>query len=586
MTKHKKLLRFTKTILTLSLVVAISLSSASVANAAALGIDVSKYQGAINWGAVPSSGVSYTFIKVGSTKSGVDPAFAANVIGAQAAGIRTGVYIYSYATSVEAAVNEANLVLQWIEGYNINFPVAFDIEDKVQAGLDANTVTAMCNAFCDVIAAAGYHPIVYTGTNFFRKHMTPALRYDIWIAQYAKACEIPGHAIWQASSTGTIAGVPGQVDINYMYKDYHNLIIPVGFTQRDGYTYFYNNYRMQFGWVDFAGGRYHMDALGRMNTDWFTDESGTYYLAADGHALIGQNQIGQDRFYFDELGRIRSGWITVADNQYYYDINNGCRMVTGWFNDETGRHYLFPADGHLVKGSITIDKKDYLFDTKGSMLIDWQTINGLKFYYSPVDGAMVKGWFGDLANRYYLSPVDGHMMTGYQNIEKNNYYFDENGLMKTGMIKMGDGTFYFDPNTGMQQTGFVGDVTNRYYFNTVDGRMLTGVQTIGDKVYNFGKDGKMLFGWQNEGGVNFYFNPADGSMMKGLIPSLDGIYAASPADGHQLINEAAVIDGILRCFDTNGKLVAGATYAIGAAVYVCDANGVATLVTPPAPAAQ
>lgn len=586
MTKHNKLFRFTKTILTLMLICAVSLSSTAVANAAALGIDVSKYQGGINWGAVPSSGVSYTFIKVGSTKSGVDPAFAANVAGAQAAGIRTGVYIYSYATSVEAAVNEANLVLQWIEGYNINFPVAFDIEDKTQAGLDANTITAMCNAFGDVIASAGYHPIIYTGANFYRGHMTPALHHDIWIAQYGSSCGIPGHAIWQSSSDGSIAGVSGRVDINYMYKDYHNLIIPVGFAQRGGYTLFYNNYRIQFGWVDFNGARYHMDAQGHMNTDWFTDESGTYYLATDGHALVGQNQVGQDRFYFDEMGRIRSGWITIADNQYYYDGNNGCRMVTGWYNDETGRHYLFPADGHLVKGTINIDNKDYLFSAEGSMLTDWQTVNGLKFYYNPADGAMVRGWLGDIANRYYLSPVDGHMVTGYQPIENATYYFNESGVMQTGMVKIGDGTFYFDPNTGMQQTGFIGDMTGRYYFNTVDGRMLTGLQTIAGQSYYFDTNGKMLVGWQNVNGANFYFNPADGAMMKGLIAGPDGIFGTSQTDGHQLINEVSVIDGISRCFDANGRMVANAPYTIGAAVYVCDANGVATLATPAAPAAQ
>lgn len=523
MTKHKKLFRLTKTVFSFILAAALSLSSASVANAASLGIDVSKYQGAINWGAVPTSGVTYTFIKVGSTKSGIDPAFAANVIGAQAAGIRTGVYLYSYATSVEAAMAEAALVLQWIEGFNINFPVAFDIEDKIQAGLDANTVTAMCNAFCDIVAAAGYHPIVYTGANFYRQHITPALRYDIWIAQYGKACEIPGPAIWQASCTGTVAGVPGQVDINYMYKDYHSFIIPLGFTQRGGYTYLYNNYRMQFGWVDFAGSRYHMDALGRMNTDWFTDETGTYYLAADGHALIGPNQIGKDRFYFDGIGRIQGGWITIADNQYYYDPANGYRMLTGWFNDGSGMHYLFPADGHLVKGPINIDKKDYLFSAEGNMLVDWQTIGGLKFYYSPVDGAMVKGWLGDMANRYYLSTVDGHMLTGVQVIDQQTYYFDQNG--------------------------------------------------------------KMAVGWQNINGASFYFDPASGAMLKGLIPGADGTYGTSPEDGHQLKNEAVVIDKVLRCFDVNGRLVLNASYTIGAAVYVCDANGVAVPAAPTAPAA-
>lgn len=584
MIRRKKTFHLIRSVLAMALTAVISISTTATADAAALGIDVSKYQGAINWGAVPSSGVSYTFIKVGSTKSGIDPCFAANVAGAQAAGIRTGVYLYSYATSVEAAVNEANLVLQWIEGYNINFPVAFDVEDKVQAGLDANTVTAMCNAFCDVIAGAGYHPIVYTGANFYRRHITPALRYDIWIAQYSGACEIPGHAIWQSSGSGTIAGIPGKVDINYMNKDYHNLIIPVGFAQRGDYTYFYNNYRIQFGWIDFMGARYHTDAMGHMNTGWFTDESGTYYLAADGHALIGQNAVGEDRFYFDEMGRMKGGWITLADNQYFYDAANGCRMVTGWFNDETGRHYLFPADGHLVKGPIHIDDKDYLFDNKGSMLIDWQTVNGLKFYYNPADGAMVRGWFGNDTGRYYLSPVDGHMVTGMQPIDKDVYYFNEEGVMQVGMVTVGDGTYFFDANTGARQTGFIGDMTNRYYFNTADGRMVTGLQSIDGQTYYFNEKGQMQVGWQKAGGTEYFFNPADGTMMKGLIPGTDGIYGASEADGHKLVNEAAVIAGTLRCFDTAGRLVAGVPYTIGTTVYVCDANGVAAAAAPEAPA--
>lgn len=586
MHKHTKTHRFLKTVFALALAVTLSLASVLPAEAAALGIDVSKYQGAINWGAVPSSGVSYAFIKVGSTKSGLDPCFAANVAGAQAAGIRTGVYIYSYATSVEGAVNEANMVLQWIENCNINFPVAYDIEDSVQAGLDANTVTAMCNAFCDVIASAGYHPIVYTGANFYRRHMTPALRYDIWIAQYGKACEIPGHAIWQSSYTGSVAGVAGNVDINYMYKDYHNLIIPVGFAQRGDYTYFYNNYRIQFGWVDYNNARYHMDAAGHMNTGWFTDESGTYYLAADGHALVGQNQVSEDRYYFDASGRIQSGWIPIGDNKYYYDGNNGCRMVTGWFFDETGRHYLHPADGHMVKGTINVEGKDYLFSAEGNMLTDWQNVGGLKFYYNPADGAMVRGFLGDITNRYYLSPVDGHMVTGYQTIDNANYYFNEEGVMQIGMVNIGDGTFYFDPNTGKQQTGFIGDITNLRYFNTVDGRMMTGFQVIDNQVYYFDQTGKMALGWQEIDGASFYFDPASGQMVKGLIQGVDGVYGTSETDGHKLVNEAAAIGGVLRCFDGNGRMVFGTPYTIGAAVYICDANGVAAPAAPVETAVQ
>lgn len=460
MIKHKRVSRFLKTVFSLALAAALSLSSAIPAEAAngapMLGIDVSKYQGAINWAAVPTAGVSYTFIKVGSTKSGIDPYFAANVIGAQAAGIRTGVYIYSYADSVEAAINEALLVIQWIENFNINFPVAFDVEDKVYNNLDPGTITAMCNAFCDVITLAGYHPIVYTGTNFYRKNITPDLRYDTWIAQYNDHCDIPGLSVWQSSCTGTIPGVAGDVDINYMFKDYHNLIIPAGFTNRGEDTYFYNNFRIQTGWIDVNNARYHMDPLGRMQTGWFTDETGAYYLAADGHALVGQNQIDKDRYYFDELGRIHAGWITVADKRYFYDAANGCRMLTGWLNDGTNLYYLLPGEGYMV----------------------------------------------------------------------------------------------------------------------------TGLQTIGGQAYYFDAAGKMMVGWQNLNGVNFYFDPASGAMLKGLVPGPDGFYGTSQTDGHQLKNEAAIIDNVLRCFDENGRLVVGAPYAIGTAVYLCDAGGIATLITP------
>ena len=523
MKKRLHLRSIAKSIVAFSLATTLFLSAGFSSHAAVLGIDVSKWNGGINWGSVAASGVSYTFIKVGSTKSGIDPAFAANVRSAQACGIKTGVYIYSYATSVEAAVNEANLVLQWIEGYNINFPVAFDIEDKTQRGLDPNTVTAMCNAFCDVIASAGYYPIVYTYTNFYKGHMTGDLRYDKWIAQYGSSCNIPGYSIWQASQTGSIPGVPGNVDINYMVKDYNAIIIPFGFIQRGDFVYFYNNYRMQFGWVDVNGLRYHMDAAGHMNTGWFQDESGLYYLAADGHALVGPNQIGNDFFYFTETGNNVGGWITIGEQKFYYDPLNGNRMLKGWFQDETGRHYLFPADGHMVTGPITIDKKNYLFNAEGAMLTGWQELAGQKFFYNPADGSMYTGWLGDISNRYYFSPVNGAMLTGVQNIDGNIYYLNE-------------------------------------------------------------KTGQVLTGWQTIGGTNYYFDPMTGAMYKGLIPGVDGTYYTSEVDGHQAINEAVMIGKNAYVFGADGKMVINQLVQIGDMLYLTDATGVVTATAPANPA--
>ena len=93
----------------------------------ATGIDVSKYQGGINWQQVKAAGVRFAMIRVGTTKKGLDEQFVNNINGANAAGIRTGIYIYSYATTPEQAAAEANQVLQWVAPYSVSFPFAIDI---------------------------------------------------------------------------------------------------------------------------------------------------------------------------------------------------------------------------------------------------------------------------------------------------------------------------------------------------------------------------------------------------------------------------------------------------------------------------
>lgn len=399
-----------KSLLSMMLAVTIFYSSGVSANANVMGIDVSRWQGAIDWNQVAAAGIPYAFIRVGTTKGGVDMRFHENVTNAQAAGIRTGVYIYSYATSVEEAINEALLVLQWIENYNINFPVVIDVEDDVYRALDANTVTAMCNAFCDVIASAGYHPMVYTGTNFYRKYITPALRYDKWIAHYAKACGIADYDIWQASDTGRIPGINGNVDIDYMATDYRNIIFPYGFVQKEDGIYFYNNYRLQFGWIEVAGLKFHMNSVGRMDMGWFMDETGIYYLGSSGYALIGQHILEDGAYMFNEQGVLVTGWQSVNGLRYYYNPLDG-KMVTGWFDDNTGRHYLTPIGGYMVTGLYPVNNQLFYFNEEGQMQTGFHTIHGLRFYFDPVSGAMVTGWVTTPDSILYFSPTDGHMLT-------------------------------------------------------------------------------------------------------------------------------------------------------------------------------
>ena len=525
----------------LMLSAALIVSTPLTASAAGIqGIDVSKYQGGINWAAVAQSGITYTFIKVGSTNSGIDPYFAANVKGAQAAGIRTGVYIYSYATSVEAAIQEAQLVVQWIEGYNINFPVAFDIEDKTQKGLDANTCTAMANAFASVINQAGYTPILYTYTNFYKSHFTSALACDKWIAQYADHNDIAGWQIWQYSSGGAVPGVNGRVDMNVAVKDYTAFIPQVGLLDLgQGNVFFYNNFRKQYGWVDIAGVKYHTDpATGLVTTGWFADETGAYYfLPGAANAVTGLNTIDNGIYYFNEAAQLQTGWIDLGGNTFLFNPAENGKLYTGWWNDAEGVRYLDATDGHLVKGLNAIDKDVYYFNQKGFLQVGWVTLDKITYMFNPLDGGkLYKGWWNDATGVYYLDPTDAHRVTGLAAIDGAVYYFNEQGQMQIGVVKVNGLTYFFG----------------------ADGKMQTGMQTIGDGIFYFGENG---------------------AMVTGSFATPEGIYYAGK-DGKLVFNQVITIDKKPYLFGADGKLVVNQLVQVGNMYYQTDAAGIVVAQAP------
>lgn len=389
------MIKFWKKTLALALAGIMTLTPVSYAQAAnaghaiAKGIDVSKHNGAVDWNSVAASGVSFAFIKAGSTKSGIDPYFDANMRGAVNAGLRVGVYIYSYATNVEQAQNEANLMLQWLSDYTVSYPVVFDIEDSCQRGLSQEQIQAMVNTFCQTIAAAGYYPMVYSSKNWFNQRIGN-VGYDKWVAQYADNLEYEGASFWQSSSHGNVAGVGTRVDINYQFKDYSSLIVSDGFVDRNGQTMFFAGYKMQRGWVTYNDARYYLDESGYLQRNcWFADENGTYYLTADGSTARGAVTLEGQNYYFDESGVRAGGWVTVADKKYYYAPDTGA-MVHGWFEDENGRYFLATKDGHMLVSDVTIEGQDYYFAEDGVMQTGFVTkADGQQYYYG-ADGALVK----------------------------------------------------------------------------------------------------------------------------------------------------------------------------------------------------
>lgn len=203
------------------------------AEAVRYGIDVSKWQGTIDWKKVAADGVDFAMIRCGYRGSGAgtlneDECFRANIAGATAAGLDVGVYFFSQALTAAEAVEEAKYTLELIEGHNLTYPVVFDWEPQYTSGSRTNrpnwtAVTDAAVAFCDAVAAAGYTPMVYFNVTqaYLRLDMARLQKYDAWLAWYHEIPDyIYDYQIWQYGSTGSVAGIAGNVDMDICFKHY------------------------------------------------------------------------------------------------------------------------------------------------------------------------------------------------------------------------------------------------------------------------------------------------------------------------------------------------------------------------------
>lgn len=197
------------------------------------GIDVSRYQGNIDWKEVALDGVEYAFIRAGvrGTTEGKmveDVNFEENMEGAFDNGIETGVYFFTQATTPEEAVEEAEFVLEMIEPYDVTYPIVYDIEEVSSdnartAELTQKEYTENCIAFCETIKEAGYTPMIYGNLKTFMimLNMEQIEEYDKWFAYYNPEVYFPYEfAVWQYTSEGRVKGIDTEVDLNVCMKEY------------------------------------------------------------------------------------------------------------------------------------------------------------------------------------------------------------------------------------------------------------------------------------------------------------------------------------------------------------------------------
>lgn len=200
---------------------------------ATVGIDVSKYQGEIDWEKVKNDGIDYAILRLGyrgygTGKMVLDETYEDNLEAAEEVGMDLGVYYFTQAITPEEAVEEAEMVLEYIKGHRITYPVIVDIEDVPAeeartAGLTRDEVTDILIAFCDRIQQEGYTPMIYANTKWLVSKMDLArlTDYDKWLAQYYRTPFFPYEfQMWQYSSTGRVDGIEGDVDLNVCFKNY------------------------------------------------------------------------------------------------------------------------------------------------------------------------------------------------------------------------------------------------------------------------------------------------------------------------------------------------------------------------------
>ena len=204
-------------------------------------IDVSRYQGTIDWNQVKSH-VGGAMLKTVSTNYSefggiyIDPMFERNYAECKRLGIPVGAYYYTYAQTPERVREELAKLHQALEGKTLTLPVAVDVEDNKLKPLSADALTDLVIAAADAIESWGLYAMVYTYTYYSQTelNMDRLAAYDLWIADYRGKRPARKHGMWQYTSTGRLDGIAGNVDLSHAYKDYPSIIARAGLTQLRG----------------------------------------------------------------------------------------------------------------------------------------------------------------------------------------------------------------------------------------------------------------------------------------------------------------------------------------------------------------
>ena len=196
------------------------------------GIDVSSYQGIIEWDIVKRQGIDFVIQRLGYGKNNIDKYAIRNLTECNKRNIDVGGYWFSYAYTVEMARQEARHVLKLVKDYNLTYPIYYDFENDTKryaltkgVKITKKLFNDMCIAFCEEIEQAGYYAGIYTNKDYLKNMLYPTTlkRFDLWYAQYNKVADYKAN-IWQFTDKGKVNGIVGNVDLNVSTLNFPKLL--------------------------------------------------------------------------------------------------------------------------------------------------------------------------------------------------------------------------------------------------------------------------------------------------------------------------------------------------------------------------
>ncbi len=451
------------------------------------GIDVSQYQGDINWSKVAADGVQFAFIRLGYTSQydqsiNLDPKFKANISGAKAAGVKVGVYYRSQARTVNEAKQEANFTVEQLKSYSLDLPVAVDYEyydgGKVTRTYpDKSTKTAALNAFCDTVSSAGYQAVTYLNTDILANDVNAgSLKYGLWLARWTSGGGVPEYSgsyeFWQCCGGGaSVNGISGKVDLDWWYASVTDIVKNSSgqwvYTVNGEPDYTYTGVaKNQYGWwyvkkgiVDFTYTGFATNSYGK----WYC-ENGKVTFSANSVIKDTTGAIGEKGAWWYVSGsqvqtsytgvadyRNANGWWYVKNGKVDFGANTVAKNRNGWWYVEGGKVH-FSYDGFAKNGYGTWYCEDgKVRFNKNSVIRDETGALGTKGTWYYVVRSEVQTSFTGLANYrnakgwWYIrnGKVDFSVNTVAKN--RNGWFYVKDGKVDfsyTGIAQNSHGQWY------------------------------------------------------------------------------------------------------------------------------------------------